>query len=367
MDSKKKSGVLQPQTQQQLVEETSGRMTIGLVGNYRDTDETRFFLTPEACGMLTSDGINIVMEQGAAVDINFSDSIYVEYGVRIVSRNEALKSDIVLSYAPLRHSDIGKMRKGATLLCMMGSGLFNVDTINALLKHEITLGCFDNMYSHNEDPVFADIIDEIDGRAAIMYAQDFLSFTGGGKGVLLAGVAGINPCEVLIIGEGHNVCYAAKAAMSAGASVTLMNNDISALQTARQFCGDNLSTLAIHPRVLTNKVKTADIILLGTCTRSFEFPKSLSVAMKESAYIMNFEETHPSISVPRTVAMAMSNILVNFFEEMAIKDGFTGMMATTPGVQCGIVTFRGKLVDKLIGSYLGMPSVDVSVMLAATN
>jgi len=43
------------------------------------------------------------------------------------------------------------------------------------------------------------------------------------------------------------------------------------------------------------------------------------------------------------------------------------MLATTPGMQCGIVTYKGKLVDKLIGSYLGMPGVDLSMMLAGTN
>lgn len=146
-----------------------------------------------------------------------------------------------------------------------------------------------------------------------------------------------------------------------------MNNDISALQVAKQYCGDRLNTIAIHPRVLFNKVKTADVILLGTCTRQFEFPKKLSMAMKDSVYLLDFEETHPSLAVPRTVAMAISNVLVNFFNELQIKNDFDGMIAGTPGVQCGIVTYKGKLVDKLIGSFLGLPCVDISVMLTGTN
>lgn len=66
--------------------------------------------------------------------------------------------------------------------------------------------------------------------------------------MLLAGVAGINPCEILIIGDGNIAYAAAKAAMAAGAYVTLMNNDISALQVAKECCGDMLNTIAIHPR-----------------------------------------------------------------------------------------------------------------------
>lgn len=364
MEDPKNTIDLETQLQSVITTAEGGNISISLVGNYDDTEETRILLTPEAVGMLTSGGIKVKVETGAGIDISFSDEAYAEYGARIVERDEALKSPIVLSYCPLREQDVMKMTDGATLLCIMDSSLFNATVIETLMKKKITLACFDNMYSHNDEPVFANIIDEIDGRAAIMYAQEHLSFLGGGKGVLLAGVAGINPCEVLIIGEGNDVCSAAIAAIDAGASVTLLNNDISALQTASQYCGRQLTTLAIHPRVLYNKVKTADVIILGTTTRPFDFPKKLTVAMKESCYVLDLQESHPSVSVPRTVAMALSNVLVNFLSEMSIKDGFVSMMATTDGVQCGVVTYNGKLTDKLIGSYLSMPSVDIKVMLA---
>lgn len=359
--------VFQTQLQEVAEKTDNSAFTLGLVGNYADTDETRFLITPEGAGLLTSAGIKVLMEKGAANDISFPDSSYREFGVNIVTRSEALKTDIVLSYRPLHPHDIHKMKKGATLFSMMGSGMFDVNVIKALLDKEITCGCLDNVLSHNDEPVFANIIDEIDGRGSIIYAQEFLSYIGGGKGVLLAGVAGINPCEVLIIGDGTVVYSAAKAAMAAGAYVTLMNNDISALQIAKQVCGDNLNTIAIHPKVLFNKVKSADVILIGECTRDFEFPKNLSPALKDSVYLLNFRETHPSISVPRTVAMALSNVLVNFFDDIIMKGGLHHMLSTTPGVQAGMVTFRGKLVDKLIGSFLNLPSVDIKVMLAATN
>ena len=358
-----------PEVQPDLaaVEAQTTPLRLGLVGNYADTEETRIFLTPEACGMLTSAGIHIEMEADAGIDISFSDEQYAEYGVVITDRERALEADIVLSYRPLRVADIERMRPGATLFCMMTSELFEKPVIEALLKRDITLGTFDNMYSFNDEPVFANIIDEINGRAAVVYAEEAMSFLGEGKGVLLAGVGGINPCEVLVIGAGTEVHAAATAALNAGAIVTLMDNDISELQVARQICGDRLQVAAIHPRVLYNKVKSADVILLGSCTRQFEMPKKLNVAMKESVYILDFSQSEPSVSVPRTVAMALSSVLVNFFEEMVIKNGVDGMIASTHGVQSGIVTFRGKLVDKLIGSYTGLPAADISMMLAGAN
>ncbi len=358
---------LEPQPAVEVLEDEAPKAAIGLLANYPDTDETRFLLTPEACGLITSGGITMCVEEGAGIDISFPDGAYREYGASIVDRDEALKCPIVLSYAPLRIEDINKMTPGSALLCMMSALLFEPGVIKALLDRNITLGCLDNMYSHNDEPVFADIIDRIDGAAAIMYAQENLSYLGGGKGVLLAGIAGVNPCEVLIIGDGTDVYSAAETALNAGALVTLMNNDVSSLEHARRVLGRGIQTIAIHPRVLFNKVKTADVILIGTTTRPFEFPKRLSAAMKESAFVLNFKEMHPSVSVPRTLAMGLSNVLVNFFDEMRLKGGLDGMIATTEGVCSGIITYRGKLVDKLVGSYLGMPSVDISVMLTGRN
>lgn len=367
MKNNSTKNILEPQEQTEVMDMISPSISIGIVGNYPDGSETRMLLTPEACGMLTSAGIGICMESGAGRDISFSDEKYAEYGVKIVTRDLALKSQLVLSYTSLRAKDIKKMQKGAVLLCLMDKTLFEESTIKALLDYKIICGCFDNMYSHNEEPVFANILDEINGRAAIMYAEEALSYLGGGKGVLLAGVAGINPCEILLIGMGNDIIAAARAAAATGARVTVMDNDTSTLQVAKEILGQQVDTIVIHPRVLSNKVKSADVIITGTTTRQFEFPRNLSAAMKENVYVLDINETQPSVSVPRTVAMAFSNALVNFFEEMAIKGGFKGMVSTTPGVQYGIITYDGKLVDKLIGSYLGMPSIDISVMLSAAN
>ncbi|MCM1291310.1 MAG: hypothetical protein NC201_00450 [Prevotella sp.] len=358
---------LSPQPEVILTHDDASGIKLGLTGNYPDSDETRFLLTPEACGILIGAGFNIFMEEGAAIDISFSDENYASFGVKIVSRREALQADIVLSYQPLNAADIKLMRNGAMLLCMINHPLFERPVIDALLSKSITLVGLDNMLSHNDEPIFANIIDEVDGRASIMYAEDSLSFLGGGKGVLLAGVAGINPCEILIIGAGNRVAAAAAAGLAAGACVTVMDNDVSMLQCVKDYCSERVHTISIHPRVLLNKVKTADVILLDTCTRPFQFPSNLSVAMKENAYVLDFNETSPSLAVPRTVAMGISNVLVNFFDELVIKGGVDSMIATTPGLQQGIVTYGGTLVDKLIGTFLGLPSVDIQVLLSARN
>lgn len=132
--------------------------------------------------MLHTMGIRIVLESGAGLDINYTDEAYAAAGVEIKTRGEALACDIVLSVRSLTCSDARLMRKGATLVTLYDAGLPR-DTVQTLIDMHITLLALDRMESDNEIPIFARMLDEIDGRAAILYAQEGLSFLGEGKGV----------------------------------------------------------------------------------------------------------------------------------------------------------------------------------------
>lgn len=340
--------------------------SLGVLNNYADSDETRLFLTPEACGLLHTMNIGIALESGAGTDINYPDEAYAAAGTQIVSRTEALGCDVVMSVRSLRCDDILKMRKGSTLITLLDINLPR-ESVQALLDRKITLLALDYVESANGIPVFAHMLDEIDGRAAMLYAQEGLSFLGEGKGVLLSGLPGIQPCEILIIGSGVKVCAAAKAAMRLGARVTLMDNDVSALFEARAECGEQLITSAIHPKVLYNDVKSADVIILDECTRDFKFPKQLSVAMKDNVYLLDLQDTTPSLIVPRTVAIGMSNCLLNFFSETLMMGGISRQVSNLAGVQAGVVTYKGCLVNPIIASNVGMMAIDLGVLFTQSN
>lgn len=356
-----------PQPQAVAEAKKKGGHTLGIVNNYSDTDETRLFLTPEACGMISNFGFQIRLESGAGIDIDYSDDAYAANSVEIVSRTGALQCDIVLSVRPLRVPDVRLMRSGATLISLMDPSLFDREVVTALLDCRITLIALDNMVSANGLRVFARILDEIDGRAAMIYAQEGVTFLGEGKGVLLAGVAGLNPCEVLVIGSGWRPQAAAKAALATGARVTVMDNDVAALFEIQGECGAHLTTAAIHPHVLFNKVKSADVIILDDCTNDFEMPKKLVMAMKENVYLLDMRKTIPSLCVPRTVAMAVSNAMIHFFEDVMLKGGIGGLVSSTPGVRSAVVTTCGRLVDKYVAMHLGMSAADIDMMLTRSN
>lgn len=348
------------------LEELLPANTIGLCANYSDTEETRFLLTPEVCALLTTSGYMVKLESGAGSTINYTDADYAEAGVEITDRSTVLKCDYVLSFSPLREADVDAMKENTVLICFFDTPLFFSNVIDALLRRKICVICLDRVLSHNGVPVFANIVDEVDGRAAIWYAQEAFSFLGGGKGVLLGGVAGINPCEVLIIGEGTCVLAAARTAMAFGATVTLMNNDISALQLAQQQI-KGLVTSSIHPRALANKIKSADVILIDQCTNPFEFPLALKAVVKKDAYVLDFNDMSPSLSTPRTVTQALATCLNNFFDEIALKGGINNTLATNRGVRNGVKTYNGHITDKLIASVIGSTYSDIEILISPAN
>lgn len=340
--------------------------SLGISANYPDSEETRLFMTPEACGLLVTSGISVIMEAGAGININYSDKAYATAGVEIKTRPEVLACDVVLSVRPLDCQDTLHLKKRATLLTLADPELPR-DVLQALLDRDVTMIALDRLVSDNGVRIFARLLDEIDGRAAILYAQEELSFLGDGKGVLMGGIPGIQPCEVLIIGCGERVISAAKAAIQIGARVTLMDNDIAALDNASVICGPHLITSSIHPHVLFNDVKHADVIILDKCTRDFTMPDHLSLAMKDNIYLLDLTQTVPSLIVPRTVAMAISNVLINFFYDAINAGGMRRMVTACEGVRQGLVTYSGQLTDEVLAERYGMHALDTGILLTQTN
>lgn len=340
---------------------------IGLLGNDRDSVETRFLLTPEVCGLLISSGWKVKMETDAGSNISYSDDDYAAFGVEICSRQEALDADYVLSYSPLDVKDLQHIRPGATLMCYFTEIFFDSDVIDMLLEKRVCAISLDHAKSHNGVPIFGQIVAEIDGRTAIWYAQEAFSFLGGGKGVLLGGVAGIPPCEVVAIGCGPRILSAVKAALAARATVTLLDNDMSELARALNQCGNKLVTCAIHPRPLVTKISTADVIFLDDCTNSFTFPDELKALIKKDAFVLDFRLSSPSISTPRTVAMAVGTCMSNLFGEIGLKGGIHNLIATNKGVREAIITYDGHLTGKLVAAITGKEAFDLEMMLENAN
>ncbi|MDE5805751.1 MAG: hypothetical protein K2H58_05760, partial [Paramuribaculum sp.] len=360
-----------------------------------DPGERRFPLTPEGAGMLVEQGFQIWMQEGAAETIHYTDNQYASKGVRICGRDEALRADIVMHLAPLQPADIRKMRRGALLLTLSSMCRLTAATVRTLLERAIITVAIDLIHDSHGNSPFADILAEIDGRAAMARASSLLADSVHGKGILLGGVAGIVPCEVTVIGSGISACAAARSADGAGALVRMFDHDVYRLRRAERQLGGRVVTSALHPRVLSNALRTADVViytgvnplpvfdretvdlmkrgviifdLTSDCGRAFPSVPTIDLAL---ASPLDISLTEPSracyinagSAVARTAAMALSNTFITMLRDLVDCEGVTNALKLLPGLQCAALTFLGKPVSAEVARKVGMRHVDVNIYL----
>lgn len=371
------------------------RLTIGLP-RCNDAAERRFPLTPEGAEMLVDQGFDIIMEREAAATIHYSDDKYTAAGVRVSGRSEALGCDIVMHLAPLSPRDINSMRRGSMLLTLSSLCRLQRDSIEALLARHVITVAIDLIRDEEGNRPFADILSEIDGRAAMARASSLLADSVHGKGILLGGVAGIVPCEVTVIGSGIAACAAARSASGAGALVRMFDNDIYRLRRAERELDCRVVTSALHPRVLENALRTADVViytgvspvpvidghtaeimkrgviifdLTDDCGKAFPSIPTIDLAL---ASPLDISLTGPSracyinagSAVARTAAMALSNTFSTMLRAIVDTDGVSSALQLLPGLQCAALTFLGKPVNAEVAAAIGRRCVDIGLYLS---
>lgn len=372
------------------------RLSIGLPAA-ADPRERRFPITPEAAGILTDRGYEVRLESGASTPIHYDDTAYMRQGAIITSRAEAMQADVVITLSPLRGADIRTMRRGAMLLTLLRSVATCADTVAELLRRNIVTLAIDLLGDREGHTPFADILSEIDGRAAMALASSMLASPGHGKGILLGGVAGIIPCEVLILGAGIAGRAAAASALGLGASIRMLDNDVYRLRRAAELPGCAAATSVMHPRVLENALRTADVIVNTPMTQPCIISAAQTSLMKRGVIIMDLHGEGPSVcpslpevdiaspetlravpegtricytglgnAVPRTAAMALSNTFLWLLNDMMDCEGAINTVRLLPGVQRAVVTFLGKPVNPRVAATAGMRPIDISLLLSCS-
>ena len=371
------------------------KATIGLPAA-RSLADHRFPLTPEGAGMLVERGFRVLMERGAASHIHYSDGAYSRFGVEIVERNEALGSDIVVYLPALDSVDARNVKRGALLLTFMHAEPADAPALDILLRRHVIALALDRITDEHGNRPFADILREIDGRAAIAVASSLLADAIHGKGILLGGVAGVVLCEVLTIGSDMAACAAAQSAMGLGATVKMFDNNVYRLREAMRTLGHGVIGSSMHPRVFESALRSADIVVASDLGAHFHgigsdlvdvmkrgvicfdltskpgqaFP-SMQVVDLDLASPADTDPSEPARlcyinagnAVPRTVAMALSNTFATMLDEILVCDGVANALKLNDGLRRAAFTFLGKCVDPTVAALLKVRLVDINLFL----
>ena len=237
------------------------RLLIGIPCE-RKEGEKRLALTPEAVDMLTDRGHRVLVESGAGLGINYSDNHYSEAGAEIVATPaEVYQADIILKILPPLTAEVMMMKPRTTLFSTVQFNTFSHEAFELMMAKRITAVAYELLADDKQRCPVLNVISEIEGTASITIASELLSNTQGGKGILLGGIPGVSPTEVVIIGAGNAGTVATRAAMALGASVKVFDDDINKLRTIQQVLGQGLFTSTFHPNVLQNAFRSADVVI----------------------------------------------------------------------------------------------------------
>lgn len=383
-----------PAEQLQAQATASRPISIGLPAS-SSADELRFPITPEAASILTERGYTIIMESGASSPIHYSDNRYTRSGAKVGGREEALGCDIVIHLAPLPPQDVKKMRRGAMLLTLFDPKSYSGDVLSILLERGITAIAIDCIKDDNGNTPFHDTLSEINGRAAIAIASSLLANPVYGKGILIGGVAGVTPCEVTIIGSDIAARAAARSASGLGATVRMFDNDTYRMRSAIAESGNSIIGSAIYPHVLENALRSADVVITTEYDQRNVIGSGMVETMKRRAIALDLStsdgKAFPSLptvnlagainadirptssrvcyinagnAVPRTAAMALSNMFLSMFDNIESCESITNVLKMRPGMRPAVFTFMGKVVNARLASEAGIRYSDINIFLS---
>jgi alanine dehydrogenase len=351
-------------------------MNIGIPKERRPF-EYRVGLTPAAVKMLVEHDHTCYIEHHAGLGAGFSDQDYEQSGGRIVySAHEVFgRADLLLKVARPLFDELEWMRQGTAFAGLLHLASARRDKVDIMLQKEITAIAYEQIQLPDGSLPVLRPMSQIGGRMSAQIAARLLQNNAGGKGILLSGLAGVPPAEVVIVGAGVFGTHAAQSFIGLGAHVTVLDTNLDALQTIyERFPG--VTTVVSNPYTLLRACSYADVIVGAVLVLGERAPivitRDMVKAMKSRALIIDASidqggcvetsrlTTHelptfieegvihycvPNIPgvVARTAAYALVNAAFPYILEMADK-GIETAINQNPALHWAVNTFKGEEV-----------------------
>ena len=382
----------------QKADKTNASLVIG-IPRENQTEEKRIALTPEITSLLVEAGHRVIIETDAGLSINYSDRYYADSGAEIVdTHKEAMQADLILKIAPLTLEEVEMMRAKTTVFSFLQMHRLSMKILEQMAEKRINALAYELIYDKTGISPFVTAISEIEGATSITLAAEMMSNAHGGKGILMGGVPGVSPTEVVIIGAGVAGTIAARAAMALGALVKVFDDDINKLRTIQQQLGRTLFTSTLQPNVLRNTFRSADVVIGAmqyvNKTHFYRISSDLIREMKKGALIIDLRMAHggcfettmeacipgyPAIfekfgilhfceislssRVARTASIALSNIFASMFTFMTDCGGVDPFAKFDRGFSSGFYMYSGKMVNSYVAGHFNMSVNDIGLFL----
>lgn len=235
-------------------------MIIGVPKEIKN-NENRVGIIPSGVVAFKKNNHEVWIETGAGLGSGFSDQDYIDAGASIVSTAEkAWSAEMVIKVKEPIAEEYKYFYEGQILYTYLHLAA-EPELTKALIDNKVTAIAYETIQLDNGTLPLLTPMSEVAGRMSIQIGAQFLENPKGGKGVLLGGVPGVSPANVVVIGGGVVGTNAAKMAVGLGANVTLLDVNIDRLRQLDDMFEGRLKTLASNSYNIAESVKNADLLV----------------------------------------------------------------------------------------------------------
>jgi alanine dehydrogenase len=201
----------------------------GTVREIKD-NEYRVGVVPGGAKALVGDGHQVLVEKGAGLGSGISDEEYRAAGATVLAADEVWsRAGVVVKVKEPVQPEFARMRQGQILFTYLHLAPLP-ELTRVLLERKVTGVAYETIARPDGTLPLLTPMSEVAGRMAIQVGAHYLEKPEGGRGVLLGGVPGVPPAEVIIIGGGVVGMNAAKMAAGLGARVTILDKSVAKMQ-----------------------------------------------------------------------------------------------------------------------------------------
>ncbi|MDT3776394.1 alanine dehydrogenase [Nitrospira sp. MA-1] len=362
-------------------------MVIGVPKEIKD-HEFRVALTPHGVKELCGRGHRVVIQEGAGEGSGFGDDLYRQAGAVLAPTPQATYGDaqLIVKVKEPHSEEWPFLRKDHVVFTYL-----HLAASKALTEALLNNGCAGIAYETTEDakgqfPLLYPM-SEIAGQMSVQIGAHYLEKQRGGSGVMLGGVAGVPPGEVVILGSGVVGASAVKIALGMGAKVTVLSLDLWQLRMLYDRYPGRLVTVASNQSMIHHFLTLADLVIGAVYLPAARTPRvitrSMISDMKPGSVLIDVsvdqggcaETTHPTTHsdpvyvvdgvlhyavanipgiVPYTSTLALTNATLPFIVQL-VEEGLEGSLRNHPGLRNGLSVLNGRVTCQAVADAHGLP------------
>ncbi len=362
-------------------------MTIGIPKEIK-VQEGRVAMTPAGVYELTRRGHIVYVQRNAGRESNLPDERYVGAGAKILETIDEVygHADMIVKVKEPLESEFSLIRKNQIVFTYFHFASDKKLT-EAMMRSGAVCIAYETVMDKNGSLPLLTPMSEVAGRLSVQQGAKYLERPQGGKGVLLGGVPGVKPAEVIIIGAGVVGSNAALMAAGLGAKVKILDVSLNRLRYLSEVMPANVETVFSTKMAISDLVKTADLVIGATLQVGTKAPhlvtREMLKEMTPGTVIIDvsvdqggcFETTHPTThenptyvldeiihycvanipgAVPVTSTRALTNATMPYVITLA-ENGWEKACLSHPDLKQGLNVVQGDIVFKGVADSLNLP------------